>query len=447
MTIQLPNNWTDLPYQSAAWDYLDAGGKRAVILWPRRHGKDDLAMNWTTVAAQRRVGSYWHMLPLATQARKAIWEAVDPHTGRRRIDQAFPKELRESTRDNDMLIRLKRGSTWQVVGSDHYDSLVGTSPAGIVYSEWALSNPSAWTYLSPILEENNGWALFITTPRGENHATKMYDFAKRTPGWFAEHLTAAECGVFSGDDLARIKAEMIDFLGDEEGDAKFRQEYLCDRTAAMPGAYYARLMQRAQDEGRIGEVRHQPGHPVETYWDLGVADDTAIWFLQRVGSMLHVIDYYEGRGEGAPHYVEVCEERRKAGKWIWGVHVGPHDAHVRDWSVGEPRIAVLDRLGLHMQVQGTVSLTEAGYRQDGIDQVRRQLPLCRFDAERCKLGIDALRNYHRAWDDARKVFSKNPQHDWSSHAADAFRVMAMHRPQVRPKARNAPRREYSAWGV
>ncbi len=440
-----PSDWRWRPYQIPVSRYLESGGKRAVLLWPRRHGKDELAMWWTCRAAHERIGSYWHMLPLATQARKAIWEAVDPHTGRRRIDSWFPMVLRASTRDVDMLIRFKNGSTWQVVGSDHYDSLVGTSPAGIVYSEWALSNPNAWTYLQPILEENGGWALFVTTPRGENHATGMFDFARRTSGWFAEHLTARDCAVFTPERLDEIRLELIDLLGEDEGDSKFRQEYLCDRTAATPGAYYSRLMQRAADDGRICDLPYTPGFPVETYWDLGVADDTAIWFVQRVGGMLHVIDYYEGRGEGASHYVEVCAERRKAGKWIWGDHIVPHDGRVRDWSVGIPRITILENLGLHAQVQGTTSLTEAGYRQDGIDQVRRTLPLCRFDQTRCKRGIDALRSYHRAWDDVRKVYSKNPEHDWSSHAADAFRVMAMHRPLPKPRPRRPERREVSAW--
>lgn len=440
-----PANWEWRAYQRPAWEYLNAGGKRCVLLWPRRHGKDEMAMWWTCQAAHRRVGTYWHMLPLATQARKAIWEAVDPHTGRRRIDAWFPQELRSATRDVDMLIRFHNGSTWQVVGSDHYDSLVGTSPAGIVYSEWALSNPSAWTYLSPILEENGGWAIFVTTPRGENHATGMHDFASRTPGWFAEHLTAYDCNVFSRDQLTSIRTELVDFLGEDEGDAKFRQEYLCDRAAATPGAYYAPLMQRAADEDRICDLPHQPGHPVETYWDLGVADDTAIWFIQRIGGMLHVIDFYEGRGEGAPHYVEVCESKRKAGKWIWGQHIGPHDARARDWSVGIPRIAVLDQLGFHMEVQGATALTEAGYRADGIDAVRRTLPLCRFDATRCKRGIDALRGYHRKWDDVRKAYGKNPEHDWTSHAADAFRVMAMHRPVPKARPRPTAHRHHSAW--
>lgn len=447
MKLELPaGGWGLRPYQKALWGYLQGGGKRACVLWPRRHGKDDVALNWAACAAMRRPGAYWHMLPEATQARKAIWDAVDPHSGLRRIDKAFPMAMRETTRDTDMFLRFVNGSTWQVVGSDRYDSLVGTSPAGIVFSEWALADPLAWTYLQPILEENNGWAIFITTPRGENHATAMLDLGMRAEGWFAERLTAKECGVFGEDQLTRIRDEMVALLGEDEGDAKYRQEFLCDRTAAVPGAYYAKLIQRAEDEGRLAEVRHEPGFPVETHWDLGVGDDTAIWFVQRVGSMIHVIDYYENRGEGAPHYADVVLQKGREGRWVYGDHIVPHDARVRDWSIGVPRLEVLENLGIRATVQGTKSLTDAGYRADGIDQVRRQLAVCRFDRVKCERGIKALRNYHREWDDTRKVFSSKPEHDWSSHACDAFRVMAMHRPTTK-RSRGPREVGGSAWAA
>jgi phage terminase large subunit len=136
--IELPHAWTPRPYQQPLWKYLHHGGKRGIAIWPRRHGKDDVALHFTACAAHERVGVYWHLLPQQNQARKAIWDAIDPHTGQRRIDNAFPKELRETTREQDMMIRFKCGSTWQVIGSDNYDALVGTPPIGVVFSEWAL---------------------------------------------------------------------------------------------------------------------------------------------------------------------------------------------------------------------------------------------------------------------------------------------------------------------
>ena len=147
MDIILPNQWSPRPYQRALWEYLAHGGTRASIAWHRRSGKDDLCLHHAACASQERVGGIWHLLPEYSQARKSIWDAVNPHTGRRRIDEAFPLEMRETTRENEMLIKFKNGSTWQLAGSDNYNALVGSSPCGLVFSEYALANPAAWAYL------------------------------------------------------------------------------------------------------------------------------------------------------------------------------------------------------------------------------------------------------------------------------------------------------------
>lgn len=427
MQIHLPNNFALRRYQHPVWRYLEGGGTRAVCIWHRRAGKDAIAMHWTACAAHERVGNYWHMLPEAAQARKAIWNAINPHTGLRRIDEAFPPALRARTRDQDMLIEFSNGSMWQLVGSDNYNSLVGSTPLGIVFSEWALADPQSWAFLRPILAENGGWALFITTPRGRNHAAAMYESAKGDPSWHAELMPATQTGVFSAETLEREKCELIDLFGDDEGEARFRQEYLCDFAAAMPGAYYGRLMQRAEDEGRICTVPHDPAALVETWWDLGMRDSTAVWFVQRIGGALHVIDFYEASGEGLPHYAAMLKARSEECGYLYGEHVMPHDARTRDLSVGEKRQVTLVNLGVTPTIQSTVPLSEKGYRADGIDQVRRILPRCWFDATKCKRGIDALRQYRREYDEIRKVYGDNPYHDWSSNAADAFRIGAMHR--------------------
>jgi phage terminase large subunit len=162
------------------WCYLERGGRRAIEIAHRRWGKDEICLHWAAVSAMQRPATYWHMLPEAAQARKAIWEAVNPHTGKRRIDEAFPHEIRESTREHEMMIRFINGATWQVVGSDNFNALVGSPPFGVVFSEFALANPAAWAYLRPILLENGGWAAFITTPRGKNHAHKLLQTALKS---------------------------------------------------------------------------------------------------------------------------------------------------------------------------------------------------------------------------------------------------------------------------
>ncbi|OYW94232.1 MAG: hypothetical protein B7Z13_05180, partial [Caulobacterales bacterium 32-67-6] len=259
MEIELPAGWRPRPYQTALWRYLEDGGLRADVAAHRRWGKDDVALNWAAVSAIQKPGVYWHLLPEAAQARKAIWEAVNPHTGRRRIDEAFPLAIRSSTREGDMSIRLANGAVWQVLGSDNYDSLMGAPPVGVVFSEWALAKPEAWTYIRPILAENGGWALFLWTPRGRNHAVRAFEARARDRAWFTQRSPATETGVFTPAQLARERAELVAETGSkEEGEARFASEYLVDFDAAAPGAYYASLLGEAQSAGRVGRVPHDP---------------------------------------------------------------------------------------------------------------------------------------------------------------------------------------------
>lgn len=226
--ISIPNNWDPRAYQMELWRYLWGGGKRAVVRAHRRWGKDDVCLHWTATAAMMRPGTYWHCLPEYAQARKAIWQQVDPHTGKRRIDMAFPPQIRRKTNDQEMRIEFANGSTWQLVGSDSYDSLVGASPAGIVFSEYALAKPESWDFFRPMLAENGGWALFVSTVRGRNHFYQIGEYAKTQSDWYFIDSRADETGVFSPETLERERAELISSWGEDLGEAKFRQEYFND---------------------------------------------------------------------------------------------------------------------------------------------------------------------------------------------------------------------------
>ncbi len=365
----------------------------------------------------QRPGVYWHMLPMANQSRKAIWEAVNPHTGKLRIDEAFPQAIRTSTRNTDMRLAVASGSAWQVVGSDNFNALVGSPPVGVVFSEWALADPKAWAYLRPILAENGGWALFITTPRGRNHAARMYDAAERDPNWFVERQTALQTGVFTQETLDQERAEYVRDYGEEEGDALFRQEYMVSFDAPILGSYYGRIIERLEQQGRLVELAVEPLLPVHTAWDLGVGDSTAIWCFQVSGTEIRVVDCIESHGVGLDWYAEQLNERGYHGiDWV------PHDARVRE--LGAPgarsRIETLQMLGRRPQIVPNQRL------EDGINAVRRTLPHCWFDRKKVgPTGLEALRNYRRAYDEDRKVFADHPLHDWASHYADAFRYLAL----------------------
>lgn len=404
-----------------AWRAVERGVKRSLLIWHRRAGKDEVALHEAAVAAHLRPATYWHMLPEYAQARKAIWNAVNPHTGKRRIDEAFPHELRANTNDHEMFIRFKSGATWQVVGSDRYNAAVGTPPAGIVFSEWALAKPAAWAYLAPILLENGGWARFITTPRGRNHAKTMLDDRKGDPNWFCQTLTVADTKAISEADVAEQRKEYHSMFGVDQGDALIEQEYYCSFTAAILGAYWGRELGQAEAEGRIRDVPYEEQLPVHTAWDLGVGDSTAIWFFQVHGPNVRVIDHYEADGYGVEHYVQVLASK----PYKYGHDYVPHDAKVREWTNSGPDGKAKTRIETLLELGRRPRLVPAHNLEDGINAARRTLARCYFDQEKCADGLEALRQYRREWDEDLRVFRNTPKHDWTSHSADSFRYLAM----------------------
>jgi len=401
--------------QRSLWQYLQGGGKRAIAIWHRRFGKDEIALHWTSVAAHQRVGTYWHMLPEASQARKAIWEAVDPHYGKRRIDVAFPHELRDQTRESDMFIRFKNGSTWQVVGSDNFNSLVGSPPIGLVLSEWALADPQAWAYLRPILRENGGWALFITTSRGANHAKTMYMGAKDDPAWFADIQKADETGIFSQAELQQELKEYMREYGNDLGRALFNQEYMCSFDGATLGAFYGAQMQAALEEGRITTVPYDPNYPVHTSWDLGVKDSTVITYWQRIGGQERAIDCDAYVHTGLADMVKGLHAK----PYTYGQHCAPHDIKVQEIGTGVTRLEVGRQLGINFTIAPKYPL------MDGITATRSMLTRCAFDADKCRMLVDALSQYRAQWDQEKKALSRNPLHDWTSDYADCVRYYAI----------------------
>jgi hypothetical protein len=402
------------------------GGKRAVCVAHRRWGKDEVALQYTACALHLRIGNYWHMLPKYEQARKSIWDAINPHTGKRRIDEAFPREIRRKTHDQEMKIDFISGSTWQLVGSDNYNQLVGAAPMGVVFSEWSLADPLAWGFIRPILEENDGWALFIYTSRGHNHGERMYEFARtEAPKWFSQKITANDSPVFSKEQLNNIKHEMIKEIGDPAaGEAMYLQEFHCSFQGALLGAYYGRQMDAAEKAGRICEVPYQPGVEVDTYWDLGMDDSMSLWFVQHIGKAHHVIDYYEASFMGLEHFAKMLKDRGYA----YGTHAMPHDAAVHEMTNGEiakSRKEVAENLGIT-----PVEVCERPKNMDlvinvHIPAVRNLIATCYFDKVKCADGISALNSYHAEYSEERKVLSNRPAHNWASHAADAFRTFAV----------------------
>lgn len=473
MKVQIPYNWRARPYQDAAYIYLTRNnGKRYVGVNHRRWGKDKLLLNVTAVMLHKRIGVHWHMLPEASQARKAIWEAVDEFTGIRLIDQAFPEAIRASTRESDMFIRFKNGSTWQVVGSDNFDSLIGSPPIGVVFSEYAYANPMAWQKISPILLNNGGWAAFISTPCGRNHFHGLYEYAKsaegKEAGWYAEvqtvddtdaivyaRIAAAENTkqpfVFHGKEYTKIeeidkktRKEITDKAlvdeerqltaqrGAQEAQSIIAQEYRCSFQAAIPGAYYGPVLEEMEVAGRFMRVPHDPGFTVECWWDLGIRDDTAIWFVQHVGRERRVIDYYEAAGVGIDYYIDVLNGKStdedeatnyRREQYRYAPHVLPHDAYHRQLTNrGGASLADIVEKDYKHPVRRPGPNGPTRSLQLSIQRVRTFLKTCIFDEMFTKDGLDKLRQYRRVWNPITKAYNDTPLHDFTSHAADSFRT-------------------------
>lgn len=392
--------------------FFDAGGKRAAWCVHRRGGKDLTLLHQTCKMAHRRAGAYWHVFPDSEQGRKALWEGFTKD-GDRIMEQVFPRAIRKAPREftakQEMVVELRNGSIWRLVGSD-FSELVGAGPVGVVFSEFALARPRAWDLIRPMLRENNGWAAFISTPRGNNHFKKLFDMAEREPGWFAERLSLWDTRAY--DPEATVAEERAQGMPE----ALIQQEYFCDWTAANVGAVYGDLLLELDKGGKTG-LDLGTGFACFTSWDLGLADKTAIWVwaLDSKGAVV-VLDYHDASGRPFSYFADWLKARpyRYLKHWL------PHDARARTLLTGGSVVELASQAFGASAVGITPELSLA----DGIQASRWLLQRdIRFDA-RCTEGLEVLRAYSYEWDDDAKVLSRKPRHDWASHGADAFRYLA-----------------------
>jgi phage terminase large subunit len=407
--IQLPYKWKPRDYQMPAWKAWGRGIKRSLLIWNRRAGKDECAMHKACVEMHKRPGNYLHAVPEFSHGRRVIWDAINPATGIRRIDEIFPHDLRASTNSTEMSIKFKNGAMWSVVGTDDYNKLMGSGPLGICFSEFALANPAAWGHIAPILAANSGYADFVSTPRGKNHLWSLYQTVKDDPEWFTQILTVEDTKLLTEAQIEQQRREYRGIYGVDIGDSLIQQEFWCSFEAAVLGSYWGRELIDAEQAGRISSVPYDPAVPCHTAWDLGIGDSTAIWFFQVVGPEIHVIDHYEANSQPLAHYFEVLESK----PYEYGEHYLPHDARARELIAGRTRAEEFAR----WQMPRILPMMKVA---DRINAARVTLPRCWFDSGKCKDGLEALRQYRSSWNDEKKVFSDAPLHDWSSHSADAF---------------------------
>lgn len=379
----------------------------AKVVAHRRFGKTVGTINDTIRAATSNTRQYppprySYVAPTYTQAKDVAWGYL------KHFSAPIPGI---KTSESELWVEYPGGSRIRLYGADNYDRLRGLYNDGVVIDEPAQMDPRAWPeVIRPTLSDYHGWATFIGTPAGRDWFYKIDrdDAGGELPEWFRLTLKASETQIIGAEELQSLKTGL--------SEEQFAQEFECSFDAAVIGAYYGKLMQQAQDDKRITGVPYEPTSQVWTAWDLGIRDATAIWFAQTVGKEIRIIDYYESSGADLAHYVGQIRDR----KYGYAGHIVPHDAQAKELGTGKSRLEVLESLGLN-----NITVAPMHRVEDGINGVRVFIPKCWFDEKKCARGIDAMKLYRAEYDDKLQALKPRPVHDWTSHAADAFRYLAM----------------------
>lgn len=390
----------------------------------RRFGKSYLALRCLLEGAltcAQPHARFAYVAPLRNQAKTIMWDILKRITTPLDALKANEAELR---------LDFPNGHRLTLFGADNPDAMRGIYLDGVVFDEYAQMRPRTWhEVVRPTLADRQGWAIFIGTPLGHNHFHDLYQEAQALPEWHAALYRASETGIVPEAELALMRQTMAAEQYAQELEASFE--------SALMGSYYGAYLETAQAEDRLTRVPWDPGVPVHTAWDLGISDATAIWFVQPVGRMLHVIDYLEASDHGLEWYVKVLKDK----PYTYGRHYFPHDIEARDFSSdGRTRLAMAQQLGLTPAV-----VVPRGEVADGIQAVRSMFARFVFDRDKCHEGLEALKAYRREWSETRRTWVDKPLHDFSSHGADALRCFAMGYQESRPAT--PPTRQPTLAGV
>jgi hypothetical protein len=410
----------------------------------RRAGKTVACINDLIKGActtRRQAPRFAYVAPLRNQAKAVAWDYLKHYS------RSIPGiKINES----ELRIDYPNGGQVRLYGADDPDQMRGLYFDGVVLDEYAQMHPRLFSsVVQPCLGDRQGWCVFIGTPMGRNAFCELYEGARdgflreqedgssvrvKDPAWGHMMLKASQSGILSPEELASQARSKTP--------EEYAQEFECSFEAAIMGAYYGRIMSKLEADGRLCKLNWDPKTPVMTAWDLGHHDSTAIWFAQMQGNEIRLIDYYESSGVGAAHYAAQLLDRKNR-DWVFSDHILPFDASVEDWGTGKSRVETLWSFGIKCRILPK----EWCNPEEGINEVRGLLPRCRFDTDRCSRGIEALRQYRTEYDEKLGAFRARPLHDWTSHAADAFRYLAMGiGPAFKPKKeRDSMLRRVGSW--
>jgi len=371
-----------------------------VVVAHRRMGKTVSAINQLVHSAllcDKPSPRFAYIAPTYAQCKRIAWDYLLQYT----------RPLGAIANIAELRVDFM-GRRISLYGADNHDSLRGIYLDGVVIDEIGDINPLIFSeVVRPALTDRLGWAMFIGTPKGNNHFKDLRDRAdKGDDKWSLLEFKASETGLIIATELALAKNEM--------GDDKYQQEFECSFNAAVEGSYYGQIINDLEVKNQITTIPREALSKTYCAWDLGISDSTAIWVAQVVGKEIRLVDFYENHSQGLDTYVTWLRDNG----WSDATQLLPHDVVVRELGTGKSRQEMLEEAGLEITVVKKLPIA------DGIQAVRRLLPRCWFDKE-VKQGLDALRNYRRNYDEKRNVFFDTPLHDWCSHASDAFRYLAV----------------------
>jgi hypothetical protein len=371
-----------------------------VVVAHRRMGKTVSAINQlvhSSLLCDKPSPRFAYIAPTYAQCKRIAWDYLLQYT----------RPLGAIANIAELRVDFM-GRRISLYGADSPDSLRGIYLDGVVIDEIGDVNPAIFSeVVRPALADRLGWAMFIGTPKGNNHFKDLRDRANNSAdGWKLLEFKASETELIIPTELASAKAEM--------GDDKFRQEFECSFNAAVEGSYYGKIINELEEKNQITTIPREALSKTYCAWDLGISDSTAIWVAQIVGKEIRLVDFYENHSQGLDTYVSWLRDNG----WSDAIQLLPHDVVVRELGTGKSRQEMLEEAGLEITVVKKLPVA------DGIQAVRRLLPRCWFD-KNVKQGVDALRNYRRNYDEKRNVFFDTPLHDWCSHASDAFRYLAV----------------------
>ena len=400
MHVKIP--YTPRPLQAKLHKELDRY-RFAVLSCHRRFGKSVAIINHLIKAAltnKLKNPRFAYIAPTYKQAKSIAWDYMKMFAGGIPGVRFHETELR---------CDLPNGSRLTLLSSEQPDSLRGLFLDGVCIDEVAQIDPRLWNeIIRPALSDRKGFCYFIGTPAGmSNIFYELYQHALSDDKWLAYTAKASETKVIDQEELDAAKAQM--------GESKYKQEFECDWIANIEGAIYGEIIKNLEEKKQLTRVGYDPALVVNTAWDIGVDDSTAIIFFQQLGNQIMVIDYYENNREGLPHYVQMIKDK----DYVYGEHFAPHDIEVTEFSSGKTRREVAYQLGVRFKILPKIPL------EDGIHSLKMVLPKCWFDIESTKPLINALRHHHRKYNEKMKMFSNKPVKDWSSHACDSARYMAL----------------------